>query len=271
MKKLFFTIIIILAFTSMKAQLPFSVGATAPDFTATDYHGHTHHLYEYCSQGKYVLVDFFAEWCGPCLATAPKIDQFYHKYGCNMGNIIVLGNECDGTLAQLIAFELSAGLDTSDTYPCWPGDTYGNTIQGFYNPAAFPTICLIGPDSTFIATDIWPISTISDIEAFFPTGVLSPMNCNASVNENENITINNIYPNPSKSSIYIDLKLEKISDVTIEIFDLAGRKIRSHEYQGLMPGGNTIRYNTSGVNPGSYIMHAVVDGQVIIASKISLL
>lgn len=32
---------------------------TAPDFTATDTKGNTHHLYEYCDSGKYVLIEFF--------------------------------------------------------------------------------------------------------------------------------------------------------------------------------------------------------------------
>jgi len=33
---------------------------TAPDFTATDIHGQTWHLYELLDDGKYVLLDFFA-------------------------------------------------------------------------------------------------------------------------------------------------------------------------------------------------------------------
>ncbi len=71
-------------------------------------------------------------------------------------------------------------------------------------------------------------------------------------------------------SIFIDLKLEKISDVTIQITDMTGRVVSTRAYNELMPGGQTIRYYTSGIAAGAYILNAIVDGSTVVASKVNL-
>ncbi len=93
-------------------------GDICPNFTVTDTKGKTHSLYDYCDDGKYVVIDFFTYWCGSCAYLgAPVADTFYKKYGCNTGNVIILGNECDGDLYDLNGFDSLAGIDTNFTYP----------------------------------------------------------------------------------------------------------------------------------------------------------
>lgn len=70
------------------------VGKPVPDFTATDLNGNPISLQEY--RGKVILLDFWAVWCGPCIAEMPNVKRVYERYKDEGFDIIGISLDTDG-------------------------------------------------------------------------------------------------------------------------------------------------------------------------------
>lgn len=55
-------------------------GQKVPDFRLADLEGNDINLYEVLNEKEIVLIDFWASWCGPCIATFPRLKKIYDDY-----------------------------------------------------------------------------------------------------------------------------------------------------------------------------------------------
>ena len=67
------------------------LGREFPEFTFTDFDGKKHKISDY--RGKYILLDIWGFWCGPCKKELPYIREANHRYGGR--NLVVLGLNTD--------------------------------------------------------------------------------------------------------------------------------------------------------------------------------
>lgn len=76
---------------TIDAFMTVRIGAEAPLFSSPDTAGHTVNLKDF--RGKYVLLDFWASWCGPCREENPNVVKAYAQFRDK--NFTVLGVSLD--------------------------------------------------------------------------------------------------------------------------------------------------------------------------------
>ncbi|MGN1211621.1 MAG: TlpA family protein disulfide reductase [Candidatus Cryptobacteroides sp.] len=101
-------------------------------------------LSDYVGNGKYVLVDFWSPWCGPCKREMPNIKAVYEKYaGKDFDVLSIAVWEKKGPEVTIsTAAELGMTWHQINNAGSVPTDIYG--IDGI------PHIILFGPDGTII-------------------------------------------------------------------------------------------------------------------------
>ncbi len=122
------------------------VGKPAPSLAVQDTHGKTVRLEEY--RGKYVLLDFWATWCAPCVAELPNLKAAYEKY--HDKGFEIVGVSLDETIEPLADFVKARGIPWRQVHNA----TASGDLVGAYGISAIPATFLIAPDGTIVRLEL---------------------------------------------------------------------------------------------------------------------
>ena len=98
--------------------------------------------------GKVVLIDFWATWCGPCVAEIPNVLQQYEKY--HDKGFEVIGISLDQDREALEKFVAEQKVPWPILFEKPEGDGWQHPLSTFYGISGIPTVILIGRDGNVI-------------------------------------------------------------------------------------------------------------------------
>jgi thiol-disulfide isomerase/thioredoxin len=131
--------------------------AASGNWSLTDAAGKSVSLSDY--RGKWVLVNFWATWCPPCIAEIPELEHMYRD-----GKIAVIGIAVSYKSGnEVLAFAKENGV----TYPLVLGNEDVASLFGGFD--GLPTSFLYSPQGTLVGQHDGPLSARDIIAAIHGT------------------------------------------------------------------------------------------------------
>jgi peroxiredoxin len=126
------------------------VGNYAPSFSQTNPEGKLIKLEDY--RGKYVLIDFWASWCGPCRKENPNLVKAYNEFHAKGFTIISVSldkpKDKQKWIDAIAKDRMQAWLHTSDL------NFFENSVAKLYGIQAIPQNFLVDKSGKIIAKDL---------------------------------------------------------------------------------------------------------------------
>jgi peroxiredoxin len=125
------------------ASLKTVKGSEAPDFRIRTLSGDSLQLSKL--RGKFVLIDFWGSWCGPCRIEVPNFKKLYETVSKDTLQMIGIAEDDSTALVKFIQ-------EQKIPYPNAIGTK--NKVMVDYGITAFPTTLLVSPDGKIFAKEL---------------------------------------------------------------------------------------------------------------------
>lgn len=134
-----------------------NIGQPAPDFEANTISDKVITLEEL--QGQFVLLEFWATWCGPCFPEIPHLKTLHEKYGEE--DLQIIGISLDREIEALTEVIEEEAME-------WPQifveDGWNGDIPRKYNVSGIPRMYFLDPEGDIAARDLRGEEMVTEIE-----------------------------------------------------------------------------------------------------------
>ena len=259
MKKTF-TILALLAFT-----IPSNAQWLGNLWTADDMNGNSHDISTHINEGKTVLVDISAHWCGPCynFHQSHAMAYLHHDFGPDATDeVMVYFTDVDAgsTIAILQGGGGSVGdWITGVEYPIIGPNGQGALVDGFYNTPGVPTLylhCNSSAPEISTSYDWW--SLLSSIKGSCPSA-FSFSAADATLLKHHGVA-----GCPAGYMVEVDLynssSATVLTSANIELRNPNGQLVHTENWTGSLTtlGKTTVTINYTISSPGIYTAKVVL-------------
>ncbi|MGF1672047.1 MAG: TlpA family protein disulfide reductase [Balneolaceae bacterium] len=132
------------------------IGQKSPSFSAITLHGETLTLEDL--DGKFVILEFWGTWCGPCIPEIPYLQTLWEKHG--EYNLLILGIALDDNEDVVTRF-----IEERDMP--WPqilqSDQFRGELVELFNVVGIPRMYLLNPSGEIVARDLRGEEMVSEV------------------------------------------------------------------------------------------------------------
>ena len=133
-------------YSGMEKKRP---GQMFSDIEIADMEGNMHKLSEWCGKGKYVLIDFWASWCGPCRKEMPTVVESYKQFKDKGYEIIGISLDKDAAAWKAAVNKLNMTWPQLSDLKYWNSDA-----AALYGVMSIPSNVLLDGEGRIIASDL---------------------------------------------------------------------------------------------------------------------
>ena len=133
------------------AEVGTCLGQVAPPLEGTDINGLKVSLADANANGKFILVDFWASWCGPCMDELPRVVEFYQGAKSERFDVISVSLDTEDTLERLNKVIVAYGVG----YPViYDGGGWDAKLAKEWGIRAIPATFLVAPNGRIVLRNI---------------------------------------------------------------------------------------------------------------------
>lgn len=257
MKNILFIALVFLLFQSGYTQ-------TATNFTCNDCSGVSHDLFTELDAGKVVVICWVMP-CGSCVSPSLTTHNVVKSFATSHPDKVVM-YLCDDfantSCNSLTSWATNIGITSATLFS-------NSAIDMFdYGSPGMPKVVVVGDVNHavfFNANDVVNGNALEDAITTAITATTTGLDQTSAP-----FSSAVLYPNPASDITSLSFTLNKTSPVMVDIYDLAGVRVKQLVYADLSEGQNTIEISTQSLQNGLYFIR-LSDGAISTLVKFTII